>query len=116
LANELQVPLISWAGTDRLQGDYCFRLGNGDCGGDASLVVSWLVKHGHRRIAVLSEITPNGEEYFRYFRMECRHDPTQAYAERRRAQPKSDRDIKRCLKRYIARQLFRQLENPLDEQ
>jgi transposase len=46
-----------------------------------------------------------------------RHDPvTQAYAERRRAQQKSDRDIKRCLKRYIARQLFRQLENPLDEQ
>jgi branched-chain amino acid transport system substrate-binding protein len=72
LANELQIPLISWAGTDRLQGDYCFRLGNGDCGGDAALVVSWLVKHGHTRIAVLSEVSPNGEEYFRYFRMECR--------------------------------------------
>jgi ABC-type branched-subunit amino acid transport system substrate-binding protein len=72
LANEMQVPLLSWAGTDRLQGEYCFRLGNGDCGGDAALVVSWLVKHGHTRIAVLSEIAPNGEEYFRYFRMECR--------------------------------------------
>jgi branched-chain amino acid transport system substrate-binding protein len=72
LANEMQVPLLSWAGTDRLQGEYCFRLGNGDCGGDAALVVSWLVKHGHRRIAVLSEMAPNGEEYFRYFRMECR--------------------------------------------
>ena len=34
-----QVPLISWCGTERLQGDYCFRLGNGDCGGDAALVV-----------------------------------------------------------------------------
>ena len=46
-----------------------------------------------------------------------RHDPvTQAYADRRRAQQKSDRDIKRCLKRYVARQLFRQLENPLDDQ
>ena len=42
LANELKVPLISWAGTERLQGDYCFRLGNGDCGGDAALVVGWL--------------------------------------------------------------------------
>ena len=72
LANELHVPLISWAGTERLQGDYCFRLGNGDCGGDAALVVSWLVKHGHTRVAVLSEISPNGEEYFKYFRMECR--------------------------------------------
>ena len=72
LANQLQVPLLSWAGTERLQGEYCFRLGNGDCGGDAALVVSWLVKHGHRRVAVLSEISPNGEEYFRFFRQECR--------------------------------------------
>jgi transposase len=37
---------------------------------------------------------------------------TQAYAERRRAQGKTDREIKRCLKRYIARQLHRQLDNP----
>src|SRR6201999_1808550 len=44
LANELQVPLISWAGTERLQGEYCFRLGNGDVGGDAALVVAWLAK------------------------------------------------------------------------
>ena len=48
LANELQVPLISWCGTERLQGDYCFRLGNGDCGGDAALVVAWLKTHGPR--------------------------------------------------------------------
>jgi hypothetical protein len=41
-----------------------------------------------------------------------RHDPTtQAYAERRRTEQQSDRAIKRCLKRYVARQLFRQLEN-----
>jgi branched-chain amino acid transport system substrate-binding protein len=72
LANQLQVPLISWCGTDRLQGEYCFRLGNGDCGGDAALVVAWLKRQGHDRVAVLSEISPNGEEYFRYFRQECR--------------------------------------------
>ena len=48
LANELQVPLISWCGTERLQGDYCFRLGNGDCGGDAALVVAWLKRTGPR--------------------------------------------------------------------
>lgn len=40
-----------------------------------------------------------------------RYDPaTRAYAERRRAEGKTDREIKRCLKRYIARQLYRQLE------
>lgn len=40
-----------------------------------------------------------------------RYDPdTRAYAERRRTEGKTDREIKRCLKRYIARQLYRQLE------
>ena len=66
------MPLISWAGTERLAGDYCFRLGNGDVGGDATLCVAWLAKQGFQRVAVLSEISPNGEEYFRYFRQECR--------------------------------------------
>jgi transposase len=41
-----------------------------------------------------------------------RYDPdTRAYADRRRAEGKTDRDIKRCLKRYIARQLYRHLES-----
>jgi transposase len=35
---------------------------------------------------------------------------TRAYVERRRAEGRSDKEIKRCLKRYVARQLFRQLE------
>ena len=72
LANQLEVPLISWCGTERFHGDYCFRLGNGDCGGDAALVVAWLKRKGYQRIAVLSEISPNGEEYFRFLRQECR--------------------------------------------
>jgi transposase len=39
------------------------------------------------------------------------HDPeTRAYAARRRAEGRSDREIKRCLKRYVARRLFRLLE------
>jgi transposase len=40
------------------------------------------------------------------------HQPTRDYAERRRNQRKTDPEIRRCLKRYIARQLWRQLENP----
>ncbi|MBM0258209.1 IS110 family transposase [Micromonospora sp. 4G55] len=45
----------------------------------------------------------------------CRlqRDPrTRAYADRRRTQGKTDREIKRCLKRYIARELYRRLETP----
>jgi transposase len=40
-----------------------------------------------------------------------RTDPaTRAYAQRRRAEGKTTREIKRCLVRYVARQLYRQLE------
>jgi len=43
-------------------------------------------------------------------RMRC--DPrTHAYLQRRRAEGKTDREIRRCLKRYIARELFRTLDN-----
>jgi ABC-type branched-subunit amino acid transport system substrate-binding protein len=71
-ANEAKVPIISWCGTERYSGEYCFQLGNGDCGGDAALMAAWLKRKGYGRIAVLSEISPNGEEYFRFFRQECR--------------------------------------------
>ncbi|MBM4265973.1 MAG: amino acid ABC transporter substrate-binding protein [Deltaproteobacteria bacterium] len=70
--DEAKVPIVSWCGTERFQGEYCFQLGNGDCGGDAALMASWLKRKGYRRIAVLNEVSPNGEEYFRFFRQECR--------------------------------------------
>ena len=41
-----------------------------------------------------------------------RDERTRAYAQRRRAEGKTDREIKRCLKRYIARELYRRLESP----
>ena len=42
-------------------------------------------------------------------RLRC-HDATRCYAERRRSEGKTDRQIKRCLKRYVARELYRLLE------
>jgi transposase len=35
------------------------------------------------------------------------HAETQAYVQRRRAEGKTDREIRRCIKRYLARHLFR---------
>jgi transposase len=44
-----------------------------------------------------------------------RHDDaSRTYAQRRRAEGKSDREIKRCLKRYVARELYRLLEHGQD--
>ena len=37
------------------------------------------------------------------------HQPTRAYVDRRTAEGKSSRDIRRCLKRYIAREIFHHL-------
>ena len=38
--------------------------------------------------------------------------PTRAYAARRRADGKSEREILRCLKRHIAREIYRLLTQP----
>ena len=40
---------------------------------------------------------------------------TRTYVERRRAEGKTDREIRRCLKRYIAREFFNLLEKPLEQ-
>jgi transposase len=34
------------------------------------------------------------------------HPPTLAYVQRRRAEGKTDREIRRCIKRYLARHLY----------
>jgi transposase len=44
-------------------------------------------------------------------RLTC-HPPTKAYAARRRAEGKTTREIIRCLKRYVAREIYRLLTDP----
>jgi transposase len=40
------------------------------------------------------------------------HQPTRDYRDKRRSEGKTDREIRRCLKRYIARRVWRLLEHP----
>jgi transposase len=41
------------------------------------------------------------------------HDPdTRAYVEKRRAEGRTTKEIRRCLKRYLARQIYRALNTP----
>jgi transposase len=42
-------------------------------------------------------------------RLRWRHQPTIEYLERRTAEGKSKREIARCLKRYVAREVYRAL-------
>ena len=43
-------------------------------------------------------------------------EPTRAYAKRRTAEGKTQREIMRCLKRYIAREVFTALQRDLNLQ
>lgn len=69
--DEWKVPCLTWCGTERYHGDFCFNLGNGGCGEEGQLMAAWLARSGYRRIGVFNEISPNGEEYFQYFRWAC---------------------------------------------
>jgi len=71
-ANARKVPLISMCGTDKFNGEYCFRVGNGDIGDEPALIVNWLKRNGHKSVSVISPSSPIGEEYFFFFRQECR--------------------------------------------
>ncbi|SDB79732.1 Transposase [Raineyella antarctica] len=63
-----------------------------------------LNRHGDRQLnRALHTIVLSRQRY---------HQPTKDYTARRTAQGKTPREIKRCLKRYIARDLYRLLEHP----
>ena len=101
------VVLCAWSHPDRFRNDAAFAMLAGTAPLPASsgqTVRHRLNRHGDRQLnRALHTIALS----------RLRYDPaTRAYAARRRAEGKTDRDIKRCLKRYIARQLYRQLENP----
>jgi transposase len=99
--------LCAWSHPGRVRDDAAFAKLAGVCPIPASsgqTVRHRLNRHGDRQLnralhtVVLSRL--------RY------DDTTRAYRDRRRAEGKTDREIKRCLKRYVARQLYRQLETP----
>jgi ABC-type branched-subunit amino acid transport system substrate-binding protein len=71
VAEELKTPLVSWGGTERMLNAYTFRLGNGDCGGDPTLIAKWLVKNGYKSVGVICEMSTLGEDAFKFFRLAC---------------------------------------------
>ncbi len=68
--NRSAVPAITWTGTDRYFGDYCFNLGNGGLAEEGALMARWIRRQGYSTIGMIHEISPGGVEYaanFRYF-------------------------------------------------
>jgi transposase len=97
--------LISWSHPGRLRSEAAFAMLAGAAPVEASsgqVVRHRLNRGGDRQLnRALHTIVMIRQRY---------HQPTKAYTSRRTAEGKSQRDVRRCLKRSVARQLFRLLE------
>jgi branched-chain amino acid transport system substrate-binding protein len=68
--NREGVPAVTWTGTDRYHGEYCFNLGNGGLAEEAAIMATWIRRSGFRTVGMIHEISPGGVEYasnFRYY-------------------------------------------------
>jgi transposase len=100
--------LLSWSHAGRIRSEAAF----GMLSGTAPVPVSSGRTDRHRLNRLGDRQLNRALHTIAVSRM--RGDPeTQAYVQRRRAEGKTDREIRRCIKRYLARHLFRTL-NRLD--
>ena len=94
--------LISWSHPGRLRSEAAFAMLAGAAPIEASsgrVVRHRLNRGGDRQLnRALHTIVMIRERY---------HQPTKRYVLRRTAEGKSEREIRRCLKRAVARQLYR---------
>ena len=68
--NAAGVPAVTWTGTDRYFGEYCFNLGNGGLAEEAAMMATWIRRRGYKTVGMIHEISPGGVEYasnFRYY-------------------------------------------------
>jgi len=75
--NATRVPALTWTGTDRYFGEYCFNLGNGGLAEEAALMANWIRRSGCTTVGMIHEISPGGVEYasnFRYYAVRARLD------------------------------------------
>jgi branched-chain amino acid transport system substrate-binding protein len=66
--NQTGVPAVTWTGTDRYHGEFCFNLGNGGLAEEAAIMATWIRRAGYRTVGMIHEISPGGVEYASNFR------------------------------------------------
>ncbi|MGE0385967.1 MAG: ABC transporter substrate-binding protein [Gammaproteobacteria bacterium] len=68
-----RVPVVSYTATFKFAGDWCFQVPNGTFMDETYIVVQHLAKmRGVKRIGVLREDNPLGDEYYPFLRMNAR--------------------------------------------
>jgi transposase len=96
--------LLSWSHAGRIRSEQAFAM----LSGTAPVPVSSGRTDRHRLNRLGDRQLNRAIHTIAVTRMRC-HQPTQAYVQRRRAEGKTDREIRRCIKRYLARHLYRTL-------
>jgi ABC-type branched-subunit amino acid transport system substrate-binding protein len=66
--DETGVSAVTWTGTDRYHGEFCFNLGNGGLAEEAAIMATWIRRSGYRTVGMIHEISPGGVEYASNFR------------------------------------------------
>ena len=66
--NATGVPAVTWTGTDRYFGEFCFNLGNGGLAEEATMMATWIRRRGYKTVGMIHEISPGGIEYATNFR------------------------------------------------
>jgi len=66
--NATGVPAMTWTGTDRYFGEFCFNLGNGGLAEEAAMMATWIRRQGYKTVGMIHEISPGGVEYASNFR------------------------------------------------
>ena len=100
--------LLSWSHAGRIRSEAAFAM----LSGTAPVPVSSGRTDRHRLNRLGDRQLNRALHVIAVTRMRC-HPPTLAYVQRRRAEGKTDREIRRCIKRYLARHLYRALSQRL---
>jgi transposase len=96
--------LLSWSHAGRIRSEQAFAM----LSGTAPVPVSSGRTDRHRLNRLGDRQLNRALHVIAVNRMR-HHPPTRTYAERRRAEGKTDKEIRRCIKRYLARHLYRAL-------
>jgi transposase len=100
--------LLSWSHAGRIRTEAAFAM----LSGTAPVPVSSGRTDRHRLNRLGDRQLNRALHMVAVTRMRC-HPATLAYVQRRRAEGKTDRDIRRCIKRYLARHLYRVLNSQI---
>ena len=72
LIDQEKVPAISHTATANWPSEYCFLLPNGTFGDEMGMEAQLIAKDGSRKLGLLVEANPIGDEYGRFLRIHCK--------------------------------------------